>query len=527
MTWLLEGHRATAVIDYLANSTLGYAFGRGGSTILALWDFSGTPRTYTLDTGVASVEIYDWMGNKTTTATSNGMLTISVGTKPVYVKGVSQSLWGIDRQNYNIARGKAVTTSGDSDGAVYPASNAVDGTNSSNNSRWISAVNLSSPHWIEIHLQENHEIDEIRFWTGSHQDYSGNYHFNTAGALDKYRLQYWDGSSYRTIPGGDVTAGGNSRAAVRHTFSPLTTSKVRLFMPAPYSTSQIRLYEIEIRSTTPVSDSELVYEAESLGASVSGGGTTLVTDANASAGKWVRFDAVATGDWIEFTLPNVSAGIYTVEVRQKTHSSRGKYQTSIDGVDLGTVVDQYAGTATYPEITLGSKGFTSDGNQRVRFLVVGKHAGSSGFNIAIDAIVLTRIASGPPREVWRHAWFSDSERANPAISGDGADPEDDGVANLVEYVTGSDPRKAEPLPATGDAVLVNGAAYFEYSWRRNKNASDVAVAYERSADLTIWEPTVPDAVSSVPLSNQMEQVEARWLMTDDPFFLRLNVTVQP
>jgi hypothetical protein len=55
--------------------------------------------------------------------------------------------------------------------------------------------------------------------------------------------------------------------------------------------------------------------------------------------------------------------------------------------------------------------------------------------------------------VWRVKYFTSAERTNPAISGDGADPDNDGVTNFEERLSGTAPRDPQSyLAIVADAV---------------------------------------------------------------------------
>jgi hypothetical protein len=53
-----------------------------------------------------------------------------------------------------------------------------------------------------------------------------------------------------------------------------------------------------------------------------------------------------------------------------------------------------------------------------------------------------------PFDAWRFARFTPEELADPAISGDSADPDADGLSNLLEYALGAGPGPPTPPPAT-------------------------------------------------------------------------------
>ena len=70
---------------------------------------------------------------------------------------------------------------------------------------------------------------------------------------------------------------------------------------------------------------------------------------------------------------------------------------------------------------------------------------SDGALSASDTFVLTVNAVLPPIETWRTAQFG-ANAGNPAIAGDTADPNNNGVVNLMEYALNGNPMSNGPLP---------------------------------------------------------------------------------
>ncbi|MBI2299409.1 MAG: hypothetical protein HYU66_10790, partial [Armatimonadetes bacterium] len=92
-SFLLEGRKSAGAIEWLGETTLGYAYERGDDVTLALWDYGDAPREVTLPAGVAQVTVYDWMGNARTVACPGGDLKLTLGPEPAYVAGVAAKLW--------------------------------------------------------------------------------------------------------------------------------------------------------------------------------------------------------------------------------------------------------------------------------------------------------------------------------------------------------------------------------------------------------------------------------------------------
>ncbi|WP_269537717.1 DUF7594 domain-containing protein [Cerasicoccus fimbriatus] len=135
------------------------------------------------------------------------------------------------------------------------------------------------------------------------------------------------------------------------------------------------------------------YEAESLVVTNSGEGSVEVTNASAGGGELIRFDADGIGDYIEFNVPNLPAGTYSVYVMDKTSSDLGTYQLSVDGVDVGAPVDQYSASDAYGEVSIGDVTLAADTSAAFRFTVTGKNASSSGFKLSVDTIRLSLVGA--------------------------------------------------------------------------------------------------------------------------------------
>jgi hypothetical protein len=102
--------------------------------------------------------------------------------------------------------------------------------------------------------------------------------------------------------------------------------------------------------------------------------------------------------------------------------------------------------------------------------------------------VLTNLASATatildwPVDVWQRANFSAAQLANPAISGDAADPAGDGLPNLIKYALGLSPWIAEANPLV--PVVMNGTVTLTYP--HSRFATDVSLDVEWSPDLMSW-----------------------------------------
>ena len=89
-----------------------------------------------------------------------------------------------------------------------------------------------------------------------------------------------------------------------------------------------------------------------------------------------------------------------------------------------------------------------------------------------------------PYAHWQTTHFGASA-TDPALAGDMADPDGDGMANLLEYACGRSPLTAEPVTAHQPA-LAAGATGLEFTFVRSLAATDLTYQVQVSDDLITW-----------------------------------------
>ncbi|MEY3896319.1 MAG: hypothetical protein RLZZ214_1839, partial [Verrucomicrobiota bacterium] len=142
-----------------------------------------------------------------------------------------------------------------------------------------------------------------------------------------------------------------------------------------------------------------------------------------------------------------------------------------------------------------------------------------------------------PILTWRTQKFG-ANASNPSIAGDLADPDHDGLANLIEFVIGSQP---DPVnPGADSSHLSPSAAVvgeeFVYTFRRTTislSQPGIGIKVEYGSELTGWQTAVA-GVNGVTISvtagieSGVDEVNVRIprsLATGAKFFARLNVAV--
>ncbi|MBB6635232.1 alpha-galactosidase [Cohnella thailandensis] len=184
------------------------------------------------------------------------------------------------------------------------------------------------------------------------------------------------------------------------------------------ATDSIRLtYRSPDLALPPLAVEPARYEAESLTATVSSGGSTAVgADGSASGGSLAYGNPGGVGGWVQYAVNVPEPGTYNVKVRVKKHPDRGIAQLYVDGVAVGSPVDQYQSSPAFVTVDLGNVTVASSGSKAFRFQSTGKNAASSQYTLATDLITLTRQPTSLEAESLTTTVSSGDSSANSADS---------------------------------------------------------------------------------------------------------------
>lgn len=125
---------------------------------------------------------------------------------------------------------------------------------------------------------------------------------------------------------------------------------------------------------------------------------------------------------------------------------------------------------------------------------------------------------------WQGTHFSQAELTNATVSAATADPDADGMPNLLEYALGNDPRSPEPSVIESFTTQSVGAADYVYIvHHKNHYASGISFGYEVSTDLSSWSSVTPELVSATQIDPQKDLVTVRLPVAAPSEFVRFRI----
>ena len=102
--------------------------------------------------------------------------------------------------------------------------------------------------------------------------------------------------------------------------------------------------------------------------------------------------------------------------------------------------------------------------------------------VTIDATGVT-LSDFRDGQTWTDTYFTSAEQQNPLVSGDMADPNSNGISNLLEYAMGADPKS---LSSTSLPTSQIESGFVCLTYRRANGASDVSLVVEETTNLVSW-----------------------------------------
>jgi len=131
---------------------------------------------------------------------------------------------------------------------------------------------------------------------------------------------------------------------------------------------------------------------------------------------------------------------------------------------------------------------------------------------------------------WKRTHFTTTELNDPTVSGDRGDPDDDGMENLMELLSGADPKAAD---SANRQPLVNrqhdattGEPYMVLRWRKLKDLEGLQPRVEMGTELANWPMLLPSIPSGVEDETTIEMQAKVQMEGPERVFLRLTVQRQ-
>jgi F5/8 type C domain len=186
----------------------------------------------------------------------SGHVLIHVTRTGIWNSVVSGIFFDSTRKNFALSANGSVASASSQYNSDFPTIAAINGDRynlympDARYNLWHSGVGAPKPDWLQVDFNGSKSINEIDVVTmqdnfTSPVNPTETMPFQTYG-LTAFEVQYWNGASWVTVPGGSVT--GNDKVWRKFTFSPVTTSKVRVLISAT-ADGYSRVMELEAWGT--------------------------------------------------------------------------------------------------------------------------------------------------------------------------------------------------------------------------------------------------------------------------------------
>lgn len=128
-------------------------------------------------------------------------------------------------------------------------------------------------------------------------------------------------------------------------------------------------------------------------------------------------------------------------------------------------------------------------------------------------------------DFWQTGHFG-ADASNPLIAGEQADPDQDGIPNLIEYACNTNPKGKDISPITQSLEDTGDEKYLRLTVIKNPDATDLTYTFESSGDLSPPSWTNPDNTVIIESNTpaQMTGRDNKPLSSAATRFLRLKVT---
>jgi hypothetical protein len=172
-------------------------------------------------------------------------------------------------------------------------------------------------------------------------------------------------------------------------------------------------------------------------------------------------------------------------------------------------------------INYNDPSLATDNASNSPYTITYAYAGNAGTGLASASDSSTSLTIIQlPYDTWKLAYFGTNAN-NPAIAGNSADPEHDGIVNLLAYAYAFNPLVANTNPFTASLA----GKQFQLHFPRNTSASDITLIVQASTNLTAWSNLMTYAAASGWVTNTAGTTVAESPTNGVPPTQHVNVTV--
>ena len=125
---------------------------------------------------------------------------------------------------------------------------------------------------------------------------------------------------------------------------------------------------------------------------------------------------------------------------------------------------------------------------------------------------------------WSLNNFTDAQLTNPAVGIASADPDGDGVPNLLEFSVGGNPSVADATNAVVKGML-SGGGQFVFQFQERNALGNVGRQFQAAGDLVNWTNVTPAAVNAVQNYGGSALFQATFPLQLNPQFFRRRYSV--
>ena len=255
--------------------------------------------------------------------------------------------------NVALAGNGGVVTASSTYGSAFPVAAVNNGDRRGNNwgngGGWNDGSYATYPDWVQVDFNAPKSIAEIDVFTvqdnyAAPQEPTATQTFTTYGITD-FEVQYWDGASWKAVPGGSVS--GNNKVWRKFSFAPVTTARIRVWVTNALAGSS-RITEIEAYETTsgtpppaPPPSVNVASQASGSVASATSTHNSGFAPSGANNGDHRGINWGAGGGWNSAT-----GGLFPQALQVNFNSTK-----TISEIDVFTVQDAYS-TPSEPTATM-------------------------------------------------------------------------------------------------------------------------------------------------------------------------------